>query len=324
MKRWRNLCLIFILTLIVASADFLFEGEEMPVSDSYEHYTEGEYWREAKGWFNTELTSLISSESFREVMDTSEKGIATKQYLFQEIHYHKDGIDAVYPHFVSGASVEVMADWNRIIDKDFQKILDIYSFQPYPLPTPEPAAREGAELGLPTPTAAPEKADITFLSITYEIKSADDHNFSLFYLAAFHPEFVAHPTQLAYTTNINLTASKRLSLSDIIRINNAFVEDFRSWDIITTEPVNEEFNQAVRAYVESLSDRELLIGFQTADIIGTGNYLGIYSYLPPGRLGISLSVPNYLGDHVEFEKNINELKSYLLPASQTVEHIIQQ
>jgi hypothetical protein len=300
----------------------MYEGEGILFMDPFSEYTMGEYRAGAYGWINLEPVTYTPSGSYKEAAEVSEGASVT--YLFEEVHYRKDGVDAVYPHFISGASKEQMESWNRIIDADVQKIFSIYSFRPLPLPTPELPVRERAERMNASPTEEPRKADLIILRMTYEIKSADKDTFSVMYLASFNPEYVAHPTQLAYTTNIGLKDSKRLHLKDIVLLNEAFVEDFRHWDIVSTEPGNEEYEKEVRDYVDSLPDNELLIGFQTADKIASGNYLGIYSYQEPGRLGISLGVPNYLGDHAEFEKNMAELNGFILSDSPTAGSLIRQ
>ncbi|HKL78861.1 MAG TPA: hypothetical protein VJ888_00345, partial [Mobilitalea sp.] len=124
-------------------------------------------------------------------------------------------------------------------------------------------------------------------------------------------KYSAHPTELVYTTNIDLKAANRIALSDLVRIDEEFVRDFRNWEFILFEPGNEELNQAVIDYLASLEEDMLLGGFQRADIIGSDNYLGIFSYLTFDSLGISIAVPNYLGDHVEFERKFTELTDFL-------------
>jgi hypothetical protein len=52
---------------------------------------------------------------------------------------------------------------------------------------------------------------------------------------------------------------------------------------------------------------------KAADIIGSENRMDIYSYLTDNSLGISIGLPNYLGDHIELESDYNSLKPYLKP-----------
>jgi hypothetical protein len=210
--------------------------------------------------------------------------------------YKKDGIEGKYPKLISGGSEEKLKELNQIIESDFNKILSIYSFRPFPQLTPEPT------------NAMP-----TLLNIDYSMKLNNDRFVSILYKAAYNSRYSAHPTELVYTTNINKENNKRLKLTDIIQVNGDFVKEFRTWDFIPEEPENKEYNQAIRDYVGSLSDEDLLMGFQSADLIGSGNLWGIYSYLTPDRLGISLGVPNYIGDHVEFEKDYSKLEQFLKP-----------
>lgn len=220
----------------------------------------------------------------------SAAGGITEKDGVEEIKYSKNGIEAVYPQLISGADEGTLKKWNQIIERDFNKLLDLYSFSPFPELTPEPGSR------MPV-----------ILIINYEMKLNDNKWISILYHAAYNSKYSAHPTELVYTTNISKGNNERLKLTDIIEVNEAFVKDFRNWDFISPEPDNTEMNKAIKDYIDSLSDEDLLKGFQTADTIGSGNLWGIYSYQTPDRLGISLEVPNYIGDHVEFEREYSKI-----------------
>ena len=208
--------------------------------------------------------------------------------------YRKDGIEASYPKFISGSTEDQRNKWNKLIQTDFDKILQIYSFNPFPeiLPWPTPVVP-------------------TILQIIYDIKSNDNHVISIFYTAAFNSPYSAYPTDLVYTTNIDKEEDKRLKLSNVVNINLDFVKDFRKWDYIPYEAGNETLDRAIRDYMSSMTDQDLLLGFQSADQIGSENLWGIFSYLTPNRLGISMSVPNYLGDHIEFEREYSDIMQYI-------------
>jgi hypothetical protein len=212
------------------------------------------------------------------------------------ISYQKDGIKAEYPEIISGGSEANMKLWNQIISSDFEKILKIYSFRPIPGPTPGPSAE------VPV-----------ILQLTYEAKLNNDRFTSILYHAAFSSEYSAHPTDLVYTTNLDKEKSSRLKLSDIIRIDENFVKNFRTWDIASPKDLKEEVKQGIKDYMASLTDGDLLMGMNAADIIGSGNLWDMYFYLTPDSLGISIGVPNYLGDHVEFEKEFSGLKEFIKP-----------
>lgn len=211
------------------------------------------------------------------------------------IPYNKDGINAQYPELAADGSRTSLQQWNRIISDDFNKILKIYSFHPIPEPSQAPSG------------TAPE-----ILKLTYAIKLNDSKYTSILYLAAFSSIFSAHPSELVYTTNIDKGKSSRLKLSDIVNLNEAFAKDFKTWDLAEAD-MSEEIKKGIEDYMSGLSDEDLLMGMKSADIIGSGNLLGIFTYLTPDRLGISIGVPNYLGDHVEFEKEYSLLKDFLKP-----------
>ena len=214
----------------------------------------------------------------------------------EEQHCHKDGIEANYPSVISGSTKEKLKKWNSIITGDFNKILQIYSFNPFP------------ELQ-PTPTGAAP----VILNVDYDLKLNNSQLASIFYKAAFNSPYSAHPTELVYTTNIDKRNDKRLRLSDMVKLNADFAKDFKSWDFKTYQVGNEVLNNIIRDYIKDMSVEDLLQGFESADQIGSDNLWGVFSYLTHDRLGISVSVPNYIGDHVEFEKNYSEIEDYLKP-----------
>lgn len=264
MKRWKQLCLIFALTLIVAMYRTWIEDEEISVVEPYEKY----------------IATANAREHFNNL------GV-------EEMIYQRDGIEVYYPQFVSGVSDDKLLKWNQIIKEDVDKILDIYAFHPLPQ-------------GSPIPNEPPSYT----LSIRYEIQSLRDI-YSILYRVAFFSSYSAYPTDLVYTTNIDLTEDRRLVLKDLVKVDKDFVMVLSEWDMIPVDS-KDEVTKAIWDYLQGLGDEALLTGFQKADIIGSDNYLGIYSYLTPDRLGLSISVPNYLGDHVEFEREYSKLGDALL------------
>lgn len=208
-----------------------------------------------------------------------------EQIKIEEQIYKRNGTLVSYPLIVSGGSSQDRDKWNNIILGDINEILKLYSAYGFTQPTKE------TDLYLQDT-----------LNISYEIKRNDGRILSIFYMADFYSPYAAHPTQLIYTTNIDLVNNKRLKLSDIIAVDRALVENFTSWELVTRGDESQEFLSALKDYIQGLGKDILLMGFQSADIIGPDNYLGIYSYQTPERIGISISVPNYLGDHVEYEK----------------------
>lgn len=222
------------------------------------------------------------------VNDTDAAGFGIKQQ-----QYFKDGIRAEYPVIISGASEKDMEKLNGLIKTDFDKILGLYSFEPFPELTPVPTG------------------STVILNITNQVKSNNGRLISFLYKAGYNSKYSAHPTELVYTTNLDNRKETRLRLSDIVKLNPDFVKYFKTWDFIPNKNENKEINYAIKQYIKDFNEEDLLKGFEAADLIGSENHWGIFSYLTPDGLGISISVPNFLGDHVEFEKSYSELKDYL-------------
>lgn len=213
----------------------------------------------------------------------------------EKVAYEKDGIKASYPQFILGGNTSYNENarvWNKLILNDFNKILQIYSFRPFPEEAPAPSA------------AIP-----TLLTISYRIKANDIKKASILYTADYSSAYSAHPSSLVYTTNIDKINNKRVRLTDYVTVNKDFVKDFRSWTL-KTEITDPELLQAIQDYITSITDEDLLLGFQAADQIGSDNPWGIYSYTTPDNLGISIQAPNYIGDHIEFERPISELQNF--------------
>ncbi len=211
-----------------------------------------------------------------------------------KITYQAKGIEGSYPQIVAGGTKKAMENWNLLIKTDFDKILQIYSFHPFAGPTP--------------PSTDIEQ---TLLNIVYEIKSNNKEVFSVLYRADFNSSFVAHPSNLVYTTNLDKNRNKRLRLADIVILSEAFVKDFRTWEPIAYDQENKEMRKAAMDYIGNITDQDLLKGFRSSDRIGSGNPWGIYSYLTNNSLGISIEVPHYAGDQIQFEVPFSDLKKYL-------------
>lgn len=246
------------------------------------------------GWSVCRLLEYRLSEYEKKIIEVTAEDNSTSH--IQNVVYQKDGIDASYPEILSGGTAAMRKEWNQIIREDFDKIIQIYSFQPFPKPTP------------PSTGVAP-----TFLTVSYKIKGNTEAWLSLFYLADFNSAYSAHPSNLIYTTNIDKRNSRRIRLSDIIDVNEAFVKEFRTWKIKDSSENTNEIQEAIYDYISHISDEELLAGFRAADHIGSDNPWGIYSYLTNDSLGISIEVPNYAGDHAEFEQALTHLDQYLKP-----------
>mgnify|MGYP001449162833 CR=1 FL=1 len=220
----------------------------------------------------------------------------TETFEVKETPYITERVEASYPTIIGGVSQKKLDKWNQIIKDDFDKILAIYSYDPF--------------AGL---DEIPDQANRIYLRIQYEIKLLNKQFLSILYRASYNSPYAAHPTELVYTTNIDTEKDRRLTLRDLVRLDSSFVSHLRSWEISEIAPINPMLNAVIRTILNDISDEELLDGLNTADQIGSSNRWGIFTYLTPSKLGVSVSVPHFAGDHVELEKAYEELKDYLNP-----------
>lgn len=293
-RRWKSLCiLLFILDFILMTLILIKSNRQTGKTPGQEIFAKqaGTAVQSKPG---KQDISVEQEPGILDEQDNSTKQENPVNYEVKEHIFRSDGIEAHYPNLSSETSGINTNEWNRIIMEDFIQILGIYTYEPFP--------------ELETPADLPA---IT-LKLNYEIKRRDNRFFSIFYKADYFSPYAAHPSQLVYTTNIDLQNNKRLQLSDLVRLDQKFAELFKNWDYIPFEEGNEELDRAIRDYLKGLSEEELLKGFQAADIIGADNSSGIFSYLTPDRMGISLSVPHYIGDHLEFEKEFSLMKDFLI------------
>lgn len=201
--------------------------------------------------------------------------------------YQNNGKYVTYPLVVSGAEAKKLELWNQIIIGDINKIMSLYSINSLPLP------KEGFDIILPST-----------LYINYYIKRNDDRFLSILYTADFYNPYAVYPTQSVFTTNIDLVNDRRLYLPDIIGDYDNLSMDITYWELVTQGMGGQEYSKIVKNYIIGLGEKTRRRGFLLADIIGQENFLGIFSYITTNRIGISISVPNYIGDHAEFERDI--------------------
>ena len=205
--------------------------------------------------------------------------------LLREQVFRNNGTYVSYPLVVSSDMAVKTDALNDIILGDINKILNLYS----------------ADAFLP-PAGGPDVFLRDTLNIRYEIMRNDNNYLSIFYTADFYSPYGAYPTQTVYTTNIDLQNVRRIRLQDLNEVDNTLINEFLSWEPVN---INPQYMAGIRDYIRGLGTGIVQRGFASADIIGSDNFLGIFSYLKPGRLGISISLPNYLGNHAEFEKVLN-------------------
>ena len=114
------------------------------------------------------------------------------------------------------------------------------------------------------------------------------------------------------TTNINMQTGEKIALSDVVFLNERFVEVFRRYAIAQTKErfSHLEFEHPSIADFKEMSTEKLLDLLGRADKTDPDGY-GMYSYYTDTALGISFGIIHALGDHIEFEIEWEHLDEFL-------------
>lgn len=140
----------------------------------------------------------------------------------------------------------------------------------------------------------------TTMDIDYTVKRMDDQILSIQYAGYANSKGAAHPNNLYFTTNVDLTTGMKMLLKDTIKLDESFVQLLRSAKYVPFDPSLDLSKEAVNE-LNNWSDAEMVTYMKQADDIGIGNVMNVFTYRTDDALGVSISVPHALGDHVEFE-----------------------
>ncbi|MCL2610817.1 MAG: hypothetical protein FWE02_03965 [Defluviitaleaceae bacterium] len=146
----------------------------------------------------------------------------------------------------------------------------------------------------------PERDELT-LEITYEIKVMSDRLLSIIYTGVGFVQGAAGPLIIFFTTNINIITGERIVLSDVLNINDEFIELLKS-DYILYSILNLDLRKFIK---EIISRENFSIRLKNADnskYIGTIYKSEIFTYFTNNGLGISIGgLGRGAGSHVELE-----------------------
>lgn len=128
------------------------------------------------------------------------------------------------------------------------------------------------------------------MDINYSIKTNDNNIMSIVFQGYGNCDNAAYPIDLFYTINIDLYTGMILRLTDMVNIDEEFINKLKS-----TATIN---NIEIENYFNTLTDEEIIDKLNNSD----NEYSEISSYLTSnGYIGISIQVPHAIGDHLEYE-----------------------
>ncbi|PKM77823.1 MAG: hypothetical protein CVU90_05065 [Firmicutes bacterium HGW-Firmicutes-15] len=141
------------------------------------------------------------------------------------------------------------------------------------------------------------------LNMEFEIKYQGTDYLSIQYRGLAVVKAVAYPVHLLHTTNIDLAKEKSLALSDVVTVNNSFIEKFKASKYRTySSDLNLESAGALNDVLNSLGSNNLMDSFKqrTAEF-----------YFTKDSLGVSVEVVHAVGDHMEMEMAYKDLTGLL-------------
>jgi len=147
------------------------------------------------------------------------------------------------------------------------------------------------------------------LDIQYSIVLKNEFLLSIQYFGLGYIATAAHPNKLFYTLNIDMKTGNRLVLSDIINIEDGFVDKFMNREFKSLWPEQEE--SVFDMYQTFEKSKEDFINADYLEYLGTDKQSEVYSYLTNDSLGISVPVAFAIGGHAEFEVPYEDIVEYL-------------
>lgn len=144
------------------------------------------------------------------------------------------------------------------------------------------------------------------IDINYKIVCQEPELLSIIYSGVGNVSGAAHPSNLFYTTNLDITNKKNLRLNDIVNINDDFVNMLINGSF---KAVNSEYEAEYKAEINmvTLEDwKKNLLAADPSDKMGSE-----FSYMTKDSLGISIGVIHALGDHTEFEIKYKDIWKYI-------------
>lgn len=136
----------------------------------------------------------------------------------------------------------------------------------------------------------------TSMDVTYRIMKQSDFLLSIQYLGDTYSEGAAYPINIFYTTNVDMVAERKISLIDLIHVDDNFVGEVKNGEY---KPFEEGLNLKDEGVLEGI-----ISTLRKEDLL---NQTNTFSYITQDALGISMIVPHALGDHFEMEIKFKDI-----------------
>lgn len=159
-----------------------------------------------------------------------------------------------YPQFENKNDKEEIKTLNKLIEDEALKIMNQYDIN-----------------------------DLSGLEIDYEISFCNEKIMSIKYSGLGNVKKAVYPNNIFYTSNIDTQNQAILKLSDVVDVDETFLDKFKgdNFSAVRSEQIG---------FLEDLSMEEL------NNKLASNNF-----YISESALGISVEVIHVLGDHAEYE-----------------------
>lgn len=155
-----------------------------------------------------------------------------------------------------------------------------------------------------------EKGHITY-ELNYEVTYLSSRFISIIFDGYSYFEGAAHPGSFLYSATIDLQEQTYLKLSDLVTINDGFVELFKTGEYSSMfVDMTDELKDSMDLVLNQYDNEGWIMYLSDTDIFGLENTGGLYSYLTEDALVISVDVPYAMGGHAEISISYDDLGDY--------------
>jgi len=164
--------------------------------------------------------------------------------------------------------------------------------------------------------------DALNLELKYTITLTNSELLSIQYSGLASNKNAAHPNDIFYTTNIDINNGKILRLSDLITIDENFIEAIKKgeykgkfFDLVhdNTSEEGKKYLPLLMDYINQTDTKTLIKELNQSYYTESGKTPPSSAYyLTKDSIGISLSIPFAIGDHAEFEIKYKDIPNTII------------
>jgi citrate lyase gamma subunit len=143
------------------------------------------------------------------------------------------------------------------------------------------------------------------INIKYKISLQSQRILSVQYSGYSYVKDAPYTLNLFYTANIDIKKGSKLTLKDFANIDDNLVNIYRNFKVEDSE-INQASAGALEYILNTYTEADLIRYFEGADS-SFKNSAFTFSYLTKVAIGISIEVPNGVGDHMEIELKYDDI-----------------